>query len=213
MLTTVYALGILLWELLSTKKPFTLENMEKSWFKFADTTILNRCRQVPSTAGFPPDTPTRLVQILKKCLAPAAKKRWLTAAELARELDLCRMPRALKIVHPEHRTMVWKITIKPLFVLISLSAIPNIIAGWINYTYNYNQIVLHLPAITQSLFWYLQLVINAIAYPSGLGLFSWLVYSVGDGERKSALRRFICFKYEALSYLFTINICKIIVNY
>jgi len=180
----IYSLGVLLWELLSAKNPFNDETMAKSWFQFADTMILNR-RHCPSTVGFPPDTPTRLVQILKQCLAPTAEKRWSSAAELAREMDLCRMSRALKIVYPEHRKMIRKVPIKPLFVLTSLSAIPNIIAGWINYTYNYNQIVLQLPPITQSLFWSIQLVINAIAYPLGLGLFSWLVYSVVDKDCNS----------------------------
>ena len=62
----------------------------------------------------------------------------------------------------------------PVLAVMLLALFPNAVAGVFNYTYNRAQIVDRL-GDAQDTFWFVQGVINAVAFPLGIGLCAWLV--------------------------------------
>lgn len=175
----LYSLGLMLWELLTGKRPFQEPAIDAGWSSLLKQMIQQRStgaslRDTPQ--HLPPDCPEHLVTVLQKCLAPAPEERWNSGAELASQLDLCLNPRAQKILFPPStswftRLKGWEI---PLVILIV--AIPNILAGLFNFFHNQKHIIEHLQN-SQAAFWQIQSIINLIAYPLGLGLIGWLTWT------------------------------------
>ena len=182
----VYSLAVLLWELLTGQRPFADEPpVSGNWMRTLEAMVERRsgAPEAGPQAALPPGCPPGLVHVLTVALAREPGERWERGSELARQLDLCRQPRARDLLYPaEDRGCVrWAGLAVPLMVLAA--AVPNILAGVFNYHYNKAEIVRHLGDL-QPAFWRTQAVINAIFYPLGLGMMAWLGWSVVDVLRQ-----------------------------
>lgn len=172
----LYSLGILLWELLTGKRPFDDEKLDGPWSRTLDAMIDRRVRgpQIDGVA-VPPCCPRDLLKVLRKCLAAEPADRWQTGAELAQQLELFRHPRAQNVLVPPERSLCRRALPFAEMVVVCLTMLPNIMAGIFNFVYNREAIISSLDASTRQSFMRIQLVINAIAYPAGLGLGLWRV--------------------------------------
>ncbi|MFQ6392104.1 serine/threonine-protein kinase [Nocardia sp. KC 131] len=98
----IFALGVMLWELLTGRRPFADERSAgESETSLARMLELRR-RPVESKflSELPSDCPMALRRVLLKCLSPDREDRYSCGSELAQRLDLCLEERARDLVYP-----------------------------------------------------------------------------------------------------------------
>jgi serine/threonine protein kinase len=98
----IFALGVMLWELLTGRRPFADETSAgESETSLARMLELRR-RPVESKflSELPSDCPMALRRVLLKCLSPDREDRYSCGSELAQQLDLCLEERARDLVYP-----------------------------------------------------------------------------------------------------------------
>ncbi len=167
----IYSLGVLLWELLTGRRPFPEDGLQSTWSQVLPKMTAVRRAGLPGDAAalVPAGCPASVVEVLKKCLAPEADDRYQSAAELARELDLCLKPRAHSLLHGRG---AWRTIFKrhPVITLVSIGLLPNIVLSALNIAYNWQGIVNQLSTEEQRVFFRSQiLVVNSVMYLIGLG--------------------------------------------
>jgi serine/threonine protein kinase len=186
----VYSLGVTLWELLTARRPFADEALGASLPQTLTDLTRRRRAGLPADAAahLPPDCPPALERVLRKCLAPDPADRFATAGELARALDLCLQPRAQDLLEPAGGGWRGFARRRPLWVIIPAGLVPNVLAGWFNYDYNYSEVISHAdaPAGLEPAFKVIQFVINAVAFPLGVLLFIWIGRPVQRGLARLA---------------------------
>ncbi|TQM26370.1 serine/threonine-protein kinase [Nocardia bhagyanarayanae] len=98
----IFALAVMLWELLTGRRPFADETFAgESETSLARMLELRR-RPIDSKflSDLPPDCPPALCRVLLKCLSPDPADRYSCGSELAQQLDLCLEARARDLVYP-----------------------------------------------------------------------------------------------------------------
>ncbi|MFE6921807.1 serine/threonine-protein kinase [Nocardia sp. NPDC057663] len=98
----IFALAVMLWELLTGHRPFPDETSAgESETSLARMLELRR-RPVEATflSELPPDCPMALRRVLLKCLSPDREDRYSSGSELAQQFDLCLEKRARDLVYP-----------------------------------------------------------------------------------------------------------------
>ncbi len=167
----VYALGLMLWELLTRVRPFAGLAMPADWSLALPAMTAFRREGLPAEdrALLPPDCPPAVAEVLTKCLEPNPNDRYQSAGDLARELDLCLQPCARSLLRARGR---WQSMLRrhPVATTLTLGLQPNIVLSGLNIVYNFSQIVDQLSPEAQHLFFGSQiLAVNSIAYTIGLG--------------------------------------------
>lgn len=169
----LYSLAVLLWELLVGERPFSSEAMFANWSDTLDSLREGRAGGVDLSPFAASDELTRrLVAVLARGMEPDREQRYASGDEMAQALWLCLQPRAARLLaRPQTGWRKWCNQGALVFVALAV-LIPNALAGLFNYEYNYQEIVRHLPD-AESVFQRVQLVINLIAFPLGIGTVVW----------------------------------------
>jgi serine/threonine protein kinase len=198
----VYALGILLWELLTGSRPFADEVAEGGWLVTLEHMLARR------RAGPPPaalellrtQCPRDLEEVLRRALAADPAQRYPSAAVMARHLELCLQPQVQRLLKPRGNR---RAVLARHSVLATLAAglLPNVVLSLLNIAYNWREIVAPLGKDAERVF-VLQLAgVNPLAYGSAVAFLLWLAWpalmaarrlALGgavEGKRRSALRR------------------------
>ncbi len=140
----LYALGLVLWEVLTGARPFSEEIIEDDWEATVCEMIARRSSGLPPSAfeQLPRDIPLGLREALARCLHPDPACRFLTAGEMARELSLCLQP---EVCHARQRRMGrWYAAARrrPLLAVTLVGLLPNLILSVANVSYDLFAIVL-----------------------------------------------------------------------
>jgi len=167
----IYSMGILLWELLTGRRPFVDGNKNAGTLALLQHMIDQRrnfdwatlSKQLPEECHEP------LRQVLQKCLQPSPEDRYQSAEELSQALRLCLNENCWRLLHPQKKLLTHGILRWPLLWVAIAGLIPNALAGWFNLQYNQIAIVDPLPEITDR-FEKVYLTINSITFPLGLAI-------------------------------------------
>ncbi|MCA8997893.1 MAG: serine/threonine protein kinase [Planctomycetaceae bacterium] len=175
----LYSLGVLLWELLRAERPFPCDRLTSNLPETLVTMIKARRQGLDpeQRESAEQECPPGLVRVLVRCLAPNEDDRWQSGQQLADQLDYCLDGDLQALLHPPQtsREAFWKRF--PVMAVVLFAAVPNLLAGLFNLMYNRQTIVLELGTARTDVFDRLQLIINAIAYPLGLGALGHLAWT------------------------------------
>ena len=177
----IYSLGVLLWELLTGSRPFPDCPPSSDWTRTLATMLDARRSGVAAeqVAQLPRDCPPGLKQILLGCLAEDRDKRWRSAAQLSRQLELALEPQVMRLLRP--RPGAWRNWVRryPLAAMFAACLAPNVVFSVLNIAYN-------IPAIFESLGKSVYdvltdpavIVINAVAFSLGIAVLLPLTWPV-----------------------------------
>ena len=185
----IYSLGVVLWELLTGRRPFADEPFTGNWTGTLEEMIRSRALgpHIEELDQLPFDVPQSVRTVLLKMLALDPDRRPSDGEELVAEFRLCLHPEAYRLLRPSAESWSRPVRRWALTVLMTIAVLPNALAGWFNYVYNRDHIIARLQD-SQHVFWNLQAVINGIAFPVGIGLGIVLCLSVVQAIRETARR-------------------------
>ncbi|MFE4456396.1 serine/threonine-protein kinase [Nocardia tengchongensis] len=168
----IYALGVMLWELLTGRRPFPrIEATDQRASVEQSLAARRRPIEPEFLDDLPADCPASLRRVLLTCLEPRRNDRWANGSELARQFELCLDPRARDLVDaPPHSRRptgpLW-----PLPIIAIAIGLPAVVAVGYNYYYNRTLIVSKLTPQAQRSFDY----VAAVLYPLAIVLGSLLI--------------------------------------
>lgn len=175
----VYALGVMLWELLAGRRPFRDEALPADGG--GSLVRLQRMIESRERADFaqlaeqlPTDCPASFREVLAKCLSPRTEDRFRTADELSRALRLCLNPRCWRLLQPPQSRLGKFILNWPKLSVVLAALVPNIMTAAFNLVYNWMRFRTE-PSLMplEARFETVQYVINSIAFPVGIGWGAW----------------------------------------
>jgi serine/threonine protein kinase len=173
----VYALGVLLWELLCGRRPFRDEAVPQEGGSLVRLQRMIEARRRTEFATLaeqlPDDCPESLRRVLKKALAGVAAERYQTADELARELRLCLNPRCWELLQPPRGKLGRFVLRWPVAAGIIAGLIPNALTARFNYSYNLARMGEKGTPLRDQ-FDAVQVWINVVAFTIGIVGGAWL---------------------------------------
>ncbi|MCG8584761.1 MAG: serine/threonine protein kinase [Pirellulales bacterium] len=164
----VRGLGVSMWELLTKRRLFGDADDERQ----LATWVLNH--DVPPLRTVNPKLSPVLEAITAKATQRDVDNRIQTAGELADMLDAYLEDRPVELDKPKRLHALAARFAIPIIVLATM--LPNIAAGVFNFVYNREQIIQAMTPESLSVFWTTQSIINAICYPLGIAIISYLIY-------------------------------------
>ncbi|MFZ2173235.1 MAG: serine/threonine-protein kinase [Rhodococcus sp. (in: high G+C Gram-positive bacteria)] len=165
----IYALGVMLWELMCGQRPFPDEHASSESLVALESMLERRSSDIAPEFldQLPYDCPASLRRVLLTCLSPKPEDRWQSGSALAQQFDLCLNPRARDLVDPPPHSWRRRLRRWALPILVLAIATPNALAGAYNYHHNKTLIISNLSPEAQLSFEQIQMVINSIAFPLG----------------------------------------------
>ncbi len=178
----IFSLGVLLWELLTGRRPFADEPGQRNWLEMLSAMTERRRHGVDAEtlAALPESCHAELVEVLLVALAPDPKDRFATAGEMARRLSLALQPEVQRIYR--RREAYWYRFARraPLLTTVLVALLPNLILSIANVMYDWHVIIKGvLPDDSQPAFFRTMITqIKAIHYAVGIPIGVWYVLPV-----------------------------------
>jgi serine/threonine protein kinase len=188
----VYSLAVMLWELLTGNRPFGDERVAANMVDTLTQLAARRRAGVPaeSIAALPRDLPGGMKEVLLGCLSPEAAGRPATASVMARQLEICLQPRAIRLFRPQAGSLRQSFRRCPVWTIILAGAVPHLVISIFNLAFNAKALISLLPQTQQNVFHGQQvLTINALAYTIGSALGIGLAWPVLKAVRGLNRRR------------------------
>ncbi|MBO0856651.1 MAG: serine/threonine protein kinase, partial [Nocardia sp.] len=136
--TDLYALAVVLWELLTGTIPFD-DRHDDGHSEQSLQSMIER-RRTPIAARhedtLPPDTPALLRHALLTCLSPDPADRYASGAELAQQLELSQDRAARDLVDPPRHSLRARLRNRPMPVVTLSSLLGQLLAGLYLNTHN-----------------------------------------------------------------------------
>jgi hypothetical protein len=185
----IYALGVLLWELLTGRRPFDDETRAGDSSTSLERMLTLRRVGIPEDRldDLPDDCPASLRRVLLACLAPNPEYRWSSSAELAQQFALCLDDRARNLVDPPRGSLRERLALQPIPVATTALVLAQLLAAAYVFGHNVKLLDYHLSGDAQSLFNTMELVVLVTIVPLFGGLIAYVcrnVITVPWGVRK-----------------------------
>ncbi|WP_330255935.1 serine/threonine protein kinase [Nocardia sp. NBC_00565] len=185
----LYALAVVLWELLTGRRPFNDGPGAGESEQSLQAMIDRRHRPVDAhlQAELPPECPAVLRDALLTCLASDPADRYSSGAELALRLELSQDRAARDLVVPPAHSLRARLRMRPIPVVIPAGMFGQVVAGLYLSAHNVRLIQLQLGSEAAGRLTHLGYVVIAISFPvATAGLLYWCrnVFLVPDGLRR-----------------------------
>ncbi len=177
----LFSLGVVLFELWTGQKPFSIRSSQASW-----TDQLRELTERRSDAseqitmlnpnGDPADPV--LLSALRRCLADDPNERFDTPGELAAHLKIAGNPAAVRLIYAGPRHWTRRLAGSFLWITLLVAGLVNLLGVFFVREFNLLQ---SIPQTHQSTFWTVQRVFNWTAFPLALVVFVWLTRSAWRG--------------------------------
>jgi serine/threonine protein kinase len=141
----IYALGIVLYELLTGKTPPEPRAQGRAAGAVLQEWTEQRRAGPLSPRAVRPELPEVVDRVVRRCLQPAPEHRYQTAAELARALEGCRELTRAERELPAAGPVTRAAQRHPLLVFLAVLFLPQFLGTAVSIVYNATQIVAHLP--------------------------------------------------------------------
>ncbi len=174
----IYSLGVVLFELLTGRRPFRHDTEDEDTAVTLETLALERSGNAPSVRALRPDVPNTLQRLLNRCLDAVPDRRYDSAGELSQALDGCEQLQRIHRESPAAGPLDRMMLRRPLLALIFVSLIPHVFGSIVNVAYNQIFIVDDLNSVQQTWFVRLVLAYNLVVYPICVWLLIRLIVPV-----------------------------------
>ena len=167
----LFSLGIILFELLTGRNPFSSETTNAEWTEQLKELTEARSRSAPlEWIQRDPSRPASpaLVSALERCLQKEPDRRFDSAGELETQLRIGLDPNAEHLLYtpPKHPSRI--IENRFLFISLLVAGLVNLLGVFFVREFNLLQ---SIPESAQTLFWRVQRIINWTAFPLAMVLF------------------------------------------
>ncbi|MEV6279565.1 serine/threonine-protein kinase [Nocardia sp. NPDC051832] len=195
----LFALAVVLWELLTGTKPFADDGVTGGDRTTLDG-MLERREASPEALPYenlPEDCPASLRRALARALEPEPRRRWANGAEMAQQLEVSLDARARDLVDPPPRSP--RIRARALMhpIMACAIAIPNALAIWYSYHHNRTLIIGKFDEQAQHRFDQIALTTYGLCFLVGFLVTNLLLMRLWSTAR--ALRRGQSFDAPALA--------------
>lgn len=171
----IYALGVVLFELLTGKLPFAPAPEGHAQSETLRILTAQRLVEAPSPRRLTKQVPGVLDRVVRRCLDPQPVGRYQSAAELGRALDGCRQWQTIDHQVPAAGPLTRACLRHPFVMLAVLTFFPHFLGSLVNISYNSVSIIDHLNPAQETAFSRLVLGYNLIVYPPCLSVLFWLM--------------------------------------
>lgn len=172
----IFALAVMLWELLTGRRPFTDETSAGESETSLVRMIELRRRPVESKflSQLPPDCPMALRRVLLKCLSPDREDRYSCGSELAQQLDLCLDQRARDLVDPPPTSWRARLSRRPTPILLSSATVGLGLASVYGSVHLYGLIDTRLPDATAAQLYKSTIIYDFCAIPLAILVYLYI---------------------------------------
>lgn len=186
----LYALAVLLWELLHGARPFAEDEITGTWTRMLEKMAQQRRSELPFSPAITRDAVTvRLEHALRKALSPAPNDRPADGTVMARELLLCLNPRAWDLVNDLKSGWRNWARRRPTLALLPMVMPPFAIASVFNYYFNNHCFIERQTPNVQQTFWNMVIPVNGIFFPLGVFFIGYFALPVTQTLRDLAKHR------------------------
>jgi serine/threonine protein kinase len=173
----VYALGVVLWELLTGRRPFRDEKAPQEGGSLVRLQRMIETRRQADLKALadelPDDCPASLRSVLVKALAADKADRYQTAGDLSRALRLCLNPRCWRLLEEPSGWLGKFILQQPVASVVIAGLIPNIATAAFNFQYNRLRIAAYDANLLKQ-FDRVQIWLNIIFFSLGISIGAWI---------------------------------------
>jgi uncharacterized protein with PQ loop repeat len=197
----VYALGIMLYELLQGQRPFPDLAWALEGGRLLSEMLADRAAG-PDLSSLEKTCSPLLVRTFRRCLSADRDQRFASGKALARQLDLCVDPDVGAILYPPEDTLQRKMLRFPILSLILLILLPNAVMSLANIAYNWDELIKQQH---QKMFGFQVGLLNVFAYGTGLSVCAFLAWPVGrwltkPQKRIAISRSDVCQRTMGIAY-------------